>query len=135
MKKDAKEDPNYIAKLETAISKKYGKEAIQNPKGNWDEEKEKQSLEQLVEFYSKFDKNEAQFEKIEVNGFFVPKKLINRESNKACPVCSKYTLNVRDDVSILKFECCFECFVKYVDGREERWLSGWRPEKIDKGDK
>ena len=35
------EDPNYIVKLEQAIAKKYGQETIQNPRGNWDEEKEK----------------------------------------------------------------------------------------------
>ena len=126
---------NKIAAIEKAIAKKYGKEAIQNPKGNWNEQKEKDYIEQVKKFQEKLRKAETSAEKVEHNGFFVSKKLINKESNKACPVCSKYTLNVRDDVSILKFECCFECFVKYVDGREERWLSGWRPEKIDKGDK
>ena len=40
-----------------------------------------------------------------------------------------------DDVYIVKYQCCFDCFVNYVDNREERWLSGWRPEKADKGDK
>ena len=28
-----------------------------------------------------------------------------------------------------KFECCFKCFIQYVDGREERWEKGWRPDK------
>ena len=36
-----------IAKIEKAIAKRWGSEAIQNPKGNWDEKKEKQYLEQL----------------------------------------------------------------------------------------
>ena len=33
-------DLNEIAKLEKAIKEKYGEEAIQNPKGTWDKEKE-----------------------------------------------------------------------------------------------
>ena len=37
-----KKDPDKIAAIEKAISKKYGKEAIQNPKGNWNENKEKE---------------------------------------------------------------------------------------------
>ena len=129
MKKDSKEDPNYIAKLEKAISKKYGKEAIQNPKGNWDEEKEKHYLEQLEEFYSKFDKNQAQFEKIEVNGFFVPKKLFNKENKRTCPVCDVYSFKMEDDIYMTKYECCEKCFIKYVEGREKKWLDGWRPDK------
>ena len=36
-----KKDLNKIAQIEKAISKKYGKEAIQNPKSNWNEKKEK----------------------------------------------------------------------------------------------
>jgi hypothetical protein len=126
---------NKIAAIEKAIAKKYGKEAIQNPKGNWDEQKEKDYIEQVKKFQEKLQKAQTSAEKVEHNGFFVSKKLINKESNKACPVCSKYTLNVKDDVCIVKFECCFDCFVKYVDNREERWLSGWRPKTLDKGDK
>lgn len=33
--------PNQIVAIEKAIAEKYGKEAVQNPKGNWDESKEK----------------------------------------------------------------------------------------------
>ena len=39
-------DPNKIAAIEKAIAEKYGKETIQNPKGNWNEIKEKDYLEQ-----------------------------------------------------------------------------------------
>ena len=126
---------NKIAAIEKAIAKKYGKDAIQNPRGNWDEEKEKDYIEQVKKFQQKIRKAQSSAEKVEHKGFFVSKKLINKESIKACPVCSKYTLNVKDDVYIVKYQCCFDCFVNYVDNREERWLSGWRPEKADKGDK
>ena len=47
MKKD--KDPNLIAKIEQAIEKKYGKEAIKHPKAEWNEEKEKEYLEQVIE--------------------------------------------------------------------------------------
>jgi len=47
------EDPNYVAKIEQAIAKKYGKETIQNPRGNWDEEKEKEYEEQLKKLAEK----------------------------------------------------------------------------------
>ena len=44
-------DYNEIAKYEKAIKDKYGNEAIQNPKKNWDEEKEAKYLEELKSFY------------------------------------------------------------------------------------
>ena len=47
------DNPDRIAAVEQAISKKYGDEAIQNPRANWDEEKEKEYLEQSKEFYQK----------------------------------------------------------------------------------
>ena len=37
-----KKDPNYLVKLEKAIADKYGKEAIQNPKADWSDDKEKE---------------------------------------------------------------------------------------------
>jgi phosphoribosyl-ATP pyrophosphohydrolase len=46
-------DPDYIVKVEQAIAKKYGEEAIQNPKAEWDENKEKVYLEQMRELYKK----------------------------------------------------------------------------------
>ena len=39
-------DLNYIAGLEKAIKKKYGPEAIENPAKHWDEEKEKDYIQQ-----------------------------------------------------------------------------------------
>ena len=46
-------DLNYIAALEKAIKKKYGDDAIQNPASYWDEDKEKEYIEQLKEFVEK----------------------------------------------------------------------------------
>ncbi len=57
-------DYDKIAAIEKAIIERYGKEAVQNPKANWDENKEKEYLEQMRELYKKNVKNEAFQEKI-----------------------------------------------------------------------
>ena len=44
---EVSKDSDYIAKLEKAIAEKYGTETIQNPKGNWDKEKEEEYIQQL----------------------------------------------------------------------------------------
>jgi len=45
----SKKDLNTIAELERAIAQKYGKEAVQHPRSNWDDEKEKEYLEELIQ--------------------------------------------------------------------------------------
>ena len=122
-----KKDQNYIVKLEQAISKKYGEKAIENPKKYWTEEKEKEYLAQLKDLYS--DDNQEEDELEEVNGVLIEKKLLNRESNRSCPICSKYSFKSVDDVYMTKFNCCKRCYIQWVEDREERWLKGWRPNK------
>ena len=51
-----KTDLNEIAKIEKAILERYGKEAIQNPKSSWTEDKENKYLQDLAEFYKKSNK-------------------------------------------------------------------------------
>ena len=119
--------PNRIAAVEKAISQKYGDEAIQDPRANWDEDKEKEYLEQSQEFYKKSYKNSERSEKVDINGIKVSKKLFNRDSLKHCSVCSSPPKKTSDDVYLLKFECCHKCYIQYVEDREERWLKGWRP--------
>jgi hypothetical protein len=120
-------DPNYVVKLEKAISQKYGKETIQNPNANWSEEKEKKYLQQLKKLSKKEQRLDEQKEKVNAGGFLVNKKLLSKESNRVCPVCDTYSFKAKDDVYMNKHECCFDCYINYVEGREERWLSGWRP--------
>ena len=119
--------PNRIAAVEKAISQKYGDEAIQNPRANWDEDKEKEYLEQSKEFYQKSYQKEEQQEKVDINGIKVSKKLLNKESLRCCPVCGSYPQKSMDDVCLTKFDCCNKCYVQYGEDREERWLKGWRP--------
>jgi hypothetical protein len=122
-----KKDPNYVVKLEKAIAEKYGEEAIQNPKGTWDDEKEEKYLKDLKKLYNSRREDETP-DKVEINGVFVASKLINNDSNRSCPVCETYSFKSRDDVYMIKFSCCEGCYIQWVEGREERWKKGWRPE-------
>lgn len=122
-----KEDPNYVVKVEAAIKEKYGEEAVQNPKKFWTQEKEKEHLKQLKEFYNKSEDKPQ--DKDRVGDVYISKKILNRESNRQCPVCDKYSFDKKDDLYMNKFKCCFGCYIQYVHGREKRWRSGWRPDK------
>ena len=126
MKKN--KDPNFVAKVEQAIQKKYGKEAVQHPKANWDEDKEKEYLSQLKEYTEKQNRKKEKVEKIEKDGFLISKKLVNKESNRTCEACEIYSFDLKDDVYMSKFSCCYKCYIQYVEYREDRWNSGWRPD-------
>ena len=123
-----KKDLNQVAKIEKAISEKYGKEAIQNPKSNWTTEKEQTFLEDLRVFYGS-QKSETEERVEEKEGFVIVKKANKKEVKRICPVCGNFSFSARDDVYMNKYECCENCYYQFVDGREERWKSGWRPNK------
>ena len=122
-----KKDLNKIAQIEKAIAKKFGKEAIINPKSQWTDKKEKEFLKQLNEFYIKQRKKGYDSEKLKEEGFLLSKNLISKESKRVCPVCGIYSFNMKDDLYMNKFECCLNCYIQWVEHREERWLNGWRP--------
>lgn len=119
-------DYNEIAKYEKAIKDKYGNEAIQNPKKNWDEEKEAKYLEELKDFYKGSTRKKK---RQEAQGFKIVNKKIENTIERTCPVCSTYSMSSRDDLYMNKFKCCWNCYIQYVEGREERWKTGWRPER------
>jgi len=123
----ANKHPDQIAKIEKAIAEKYGDEAIENPRSKWNEEKEKEYLSQMKDFYEKIGRSEQSQKKIDINGIKVSKKLLNRESLGCCPICESFSKKSMDDVCLIKFDCCSNCYYQYVEGREERWLKGWRP--------
>tara|TARA_Y100000310_G_C20315513_1_gene638237 strand:- start:267 stop:656 length:390 start_codon:yes stop_codon:yes gene_type:complete len=125
-------DPNYIPKLEKAIAQKYGPEAVDNPRKFWDEGKEQEYIQQSKLFVEKLRKNETQLEKVEQDGFLINKKLLTKDTNRVCSVCDKYSFDVRNNLYMNKFECCWRCYIKWVDGREERWATGWRPNHENK---
>jgi hypothetical protein len=122
-----KKELNHIAKIEKAIAKKYGSESIVNPKSLWTDEKEKEYLKNSKEYYSKIRKSLESTEKIEEDGFLIPKNLITRKNKRKCPVCNIFSFETKDDLYMNKFECCFRCYIQWVEDREKRWLNGWRP--------
>ena len=119
-------DPNYAVKVEKAIAEKYGEETVQHPQKDWDDEKEKKYLAQLKQIHEKTI-SEEDYDKQQVNGVLIPRKLIMKNSNRSCPVCSSYSFKAKDDVYMTKFECCYKCYIQWVEDREERWKTGWRP--------
>lgn len=122
-------DPNYSIKVEQAIAKKYGEDTVQHPKKNWDDEKEKKYLSQIKQLYSSRDETKQD---VEVDGVLISKKLITRESKRSCPVCNTYSFKSNDDVYMSKFDCCERCYIQWIEGREERWTKGWRPNANNK---
>ena len=122
-------DPNYPIKVEQAISKKYGEETVQHPRKSWNDEKEKQYLSQLKEFYKT---SHDETTEVEIDGVLVSRKLITRESKRSCPVCNTYSFKSNDDVYMSKFDCCEKCYIQWVEGREDRWKKGWRPNANNK---
>ena len=75
-----KKDPNYAVKVEKAIAEKYGQEAIVNPKSQWDDDKEK---EYLAELKSNYRHDQAETEKVDLDGVLISKELLNRESKRS----------------------------------------------------
>lgn len=124
-----KKSIEYLGKLEQAIKKQYGEQAIANPRDNWSPEKEADYQQQVKENAQKSFKNEENADKVEKDGFLISKKLVNKKSDKNCSCCDKYILKTEDELYILKFDCCRDCFIQYVEDREERWKNGWRPTK------
>lgn len=101
----------YIQALEKAVKEKYGDLTTQHPKQFWDEDKEKDYIEQQKEFVKKQIVNEETSEKIEVDGVLLTKKLINKSINRVCNICKEYSFNKRDDIYITKFKACYRCYV------------------------
>ena len=124
-----KYDLNQIAALEKAISEKYGEIAVKNPKANWDENKEAQYIEQTKKKFFEESKKETSENILDLDGILIPKKLINSKQKRKCEYCNQYSFNREDDVYFSKYETCQKCYVKFIEDREDRWKSGWRPNK------
>ena len=117
------EDWDKIAAVEKAIKEKYGENAIQNPKSNWNADKEQNYIEQVKEQAEIIQEKSQKQETIHENGFLIKKKLFTTKTSRVCKVlkCSRYSFSINDDVYMNKYECCYECFIKYVEGREDLW--------------
>lgn len=124
---------NRIAVIEHQMKEKFGEEVTRHPRADWDEIDEQEYVEQTTRMNEKFEKLIGEKSYTNKKGYVVSKKLLNDESILAarCPYCDKYKFhfNVEDDLCLNKYGCCQHCFYQYIEGREERWLEGWRPEK------
>ena len=109
-----KKDLNYIASAEKAIAEKYGKDAVQDFRNEWQENKEKSYLSQLRERNAKKSKS-------------TKKKLKRQKEERTCPVCKTYSFSPVDDLYMNRFKCCFACYVDFVEHREDQWKKGDRP--------
>ena len=47
-----------------------------------------------------------------------------------CPVCGGL-MKGKSTCTFYDFGCCIDCKIQWVEGREARWLSGWRPSSED----
>lgn len=50
-----------------------------------------------------------------------------------CPICQIPMRNGTggDDKTFFKWGCCRYCHIEFIEHREERWQSGWRPTRED----
>ena len=55
--------------------------------------------------------------------FFVSKKLLTNKEDRTCPTCFVYSFEQKDDVYMNKYDCCHHCYLKFVEGKEQRWLN------------
>ena len=67
--------------------------------------------------------------KVDVGGIFIPKAVIGKKNNRSCPVCKTYSFSSKDDLYMNRFKCCFDCYIEFVQGREDRWNNGYRPDQ------
>lgn len=119
---EMKKDFDYLEKVQKAIVEKYGEKTIQDPKDSWNLIKEKKYLEYLSKFLKEKDNVPPNEDKVEVDGVLIPKKLFMKESDRVCASCSKYSFSIKDDLYMNKFRCCFDCYIQFVEGREQKWL-------------
>lgn len=47
-----------------------------------------------------------------------------------CPICEGL-MKGKSTGTYYSFGCCVNCFIEFVEQREDRWKSGWRPDKDD----
>lgn len=110
--------------LENVFREKYGPMSLVDIGAFWNTQKDKILKEYLrIEqkyFLSKED-NYFKFGSILFSNKFSSKE------NKCCLVCGRYNYKARDLKTFSLFRTCFDCHVRHIEGREERWKAGWRP--------
>ena len=123
-----KKDPNYVAAVEKAIAEKYGTETVQDFRSGWGEEKEKEYLKQLKQA-KKTKPNKKYIEESKTSSYRIKKSKKTKKAQRSCPVCKTYSFSTKDDLYMNRFNCCFGCYIDFVEGNEDRWKEGYRPEQ------
>jgi len=123
-----KKDPNYVAAVEKAIAEKYGVETVQDFRSKWGKEKEEEYLKQLKEAKKTHFRKKAD-EEIETSSYRIKKSKKTKKAQRSCPVCKTYSFSTKDDLYMNRFNCCFGCYIDFVEGNEDRWKEGYRPEQ------
>jgi len=44
-----------------------------------------------------------------------------------CPICRNVMRGSKCNSSYYEYGCCMDCVIQFIEGRVERWKSGWRP--------
>jgi hypothetical protein len=127
-----KKDLNYIAALEKAVAEQYGDSATINPRSLWTEEQEKEYKTYMQQILKQEFEREQTKEKLVDGEIEISKNILKHEEQKTCPLCNKLLFNPKHSLYVKKFEACFSCYVTHIEDREERWLSGWRPNQEKK---
>ncbi len=122
-----KKDYDQIAAVEKAIAEKYGKDAAQDIRGEWGDEKEKEYLNQIKNI-SKNKRTQKKTTTEIAENTFISEKVSRRKDERQCPVCKTYSFSMKDDLYMNRFSCCYECYIDFVRDREDRWKDGWRPD-------
>ena len=123
-----KHDPNYIASVEKAIAKKYGKDTVQDFRSDWQPAREEEYLLQLRSLNRKrdlFKKSKLVEKKGDVT---LTRRNKAKPTERTCPVCKTYSFSTKDDLYMNRFGACFSCYVVFIEDREARWNEGWRPD-------
>lgn len=122
----SKKDYNLIAAFEKAIVEKYGKNTVQDFRSYWEEEKEKDYLEQLKDRKTKTE-NKTNKEEIKAGEIVIRKRHKKDKQSRTCPVCKTYSFSMRDDLYMVRHECCYRCYVDFVEPDKKSWEEGNRP--------
>lgn len=48
-----------------------------------------------------------------------------------CPICDLIMKGNKSTASYYDFGCCANCHIEFIEHREEKWKSGWRPSQAD----
>ena len=111
-------DPNYIAALEKAITEKYGEKAALNPKAGWDPEKEARYQEEVKQAYRKEREALDTQQLKEIDGVLVSSKLFNKNIDRQCQLCKKYSFYRYDDLFLTKYSCCQICYLDKIKDKQ-----------------